>query len=151
MYVKKKQNETKENILQEMMDLATKPANDAVCLAYLPQEDWGSSGKLGLVGITEFKRNANGTVELKLTDRMTVLEKLLDRLEGDGQDKAAAFFKVLEAPPTRPESGQQSRRCYSKQSPPSSAWCSSCGTRVLPMRTRMPFSAMARCEAAKPY
>ena len=108
--MKKTRIATKENILQEMMALATKPANDAVRLAYLPREDCESIAKLDLVGLTEFKRNANGTVELKLTDRMMVLEKLLDRLEGDSQDKAAAFFKALEAPPPLPEPDGQSRR-----------------------------------------
>ena len=89
---------SREGILREMMTLAQRPANDAVRLAYLPQDEWADISRLELGGLTEFKRNANGTVELKLTDRMMVLEKLLDRLEDSREDKAEAFLKALEAP-----------------------------------------------------
>jgi hypothetical protein len=79
--------------------------NDAVLLAYLGEGQAQEIRKLDLTGLTEFKRNANGTVEIKLTDRMTVLEALMERLEEDRETGAAAFMKALEgaSAPTGPE------------------------------------------------
>lgn len=93
---------TRKAILRQMMDLACRPVNDAVRLAYLDGER--ELDRLDLTALTEFKRNANGTVEIKLTDRVSVLETLLNLLDAGKEDQAAAFFRALEAPdPSGPE------------------------------------------------
>lgn len=103
--MKRRRKVTREEILRQMMDLATRPANDAVRLAYLPTERECDIWELDLSGVTEFKRSGNGTVELKLTNRLAVLEKLAELVKDD-QGAAAAFFRALDAPgeenPARP-------------------------------------------------
>lgn len=95
---------TRSQVLKQMMELAMGSANDAVKLAYLPEERQEEIGALNLTCLTEFKRNGNGTVEVKLTDRVAVLEKLLEQMQEEDQS-AAAFFQALEQP-----EGERSRR-----------------------------------------
>ena len=88
---------SRKEVLQRMMELAVGNANDAVKLAYLSEEQWEDIGGLNLGCLTEFKRNANGTVEVKLADRAAVLEKLLDQLKEEAGGPAA-FLSALEQP-----------------------------------------------------
>ena len=74
-------------VLEQMMALAAGAANDVV---------------------TEFKRNSSGAVEVKLTDRAAVLEKLLEQLKDEENRGAAAFLEALDRPQA-PE-GMCSRR-----------------------------------------
>lgn len=84
----------RQEVLQKMLELAAGPANDAVKLAYLSGEE--EIGALELGCLTEFRRNSNGSVEVKLTDRAAVLVKLLEQLK-DEESGAAAFLQALEA------------------------------------------------------
>ena len=68
----------REQLLEAMRALACARVNDAVKLAYLPEEEWGTIGQLDLSALTEFRRSGAGTVELKFTDRMKALERLLE-------------------------------------------------------------------------
>ncbi len=96
--MKKEKELSKDAVLREMLAMATRPVNDALRLAFLPQEREGEIKKLDLGGLTEFRRNANGTVEIKFTDRLAVLEALLRRLEEADKsfDGTAAFLRALE-------------------------------------------------------
>lgn len=86
----------RKKLLRQMERLARGRVNDAVKLAFLDGERTGEIDRLDLSPLTEFKRSANGAVEIKLTDRLAVLEKLLDQA-GDGKrDQAEAFFRALE-------------------------------------------------------
>lgn len=91
----------RQQVLREMMDLAMGRANDAVKLAYLDQDGLGQIDGLDLRCLTEFKRSSNGAVEVKLTDRVAVLEKLLEqqKAEEDGL-----------GPSWRPWTGRRPRR-----------------------------------------
>ena len=91
-------------VLEQMMALAAGAANDVVKLAYLTQE----IDTLDLGCLTEFKRNSSGAVEVKLTDRAAVLEKLLEQLKDEENRGAAAFLEALDRPQA-PE-GMCSRR-----------------------------------------
>ena len=91
-------------VLEQMMALAAGGANDVVKLAYLTQE----IDTLDLGCLTEFKRNSSGAVEVKLTDRAAVLEKLLEQLKDEENRGAAAFLEALDRPQA-PE-GMCSRR-----------------------------------------
>ena len=48
-------------------------------------EELGGLDKLDLSAVTEFKRNHNGTVELKFVDRLAALQWLLERVGEDPQ------------------------------------------------------------------
>ena len=47
---------TREELLRRMWSLASARANDAVKLAFLPEEQMGAIGKLDLAALTELKR-----------------------------------------------------------------------------------------------
>ena len=99
-------------VLRTMMELAAGDANDAVKLAYLSQEDRALIDKLDLGCLTEFKRNANGSVEVKLADRAAVLVKLLEQLKEEETGGPAAFLQALDQAAQRVEGpeGMVSRR-----------------------------------------
>lgn len=98
MRLKAKKNVERQEVLRKMMDLAAGAANDAVKLAYLSGEDQEAIDQLELGCLTEFRRNSNGTVEVKLTDRAAVLVKLLEQMKEDSNGSGpAAFLKALEA------------------------------------------------------
>ena len=82
---------------RQMLQLAQARVNDAVKLAYLQEEETQRIDGLDLTALKEFKRSANGVVELKFIDRLGVARQLLERLPGeDRHDPAAAFFQVAE-------------------------------------------------------
>lgn len=72
-------------VLREIQKLAQSKANDAVRLAFMSGEELGGLEKLDLSAVTEFKRNSNGTVELKFVDRLAALQWLLERVGEDAQ------------------------------------------------------------------
>lgn len=93
---KKSRAPRREEILQEMCALAGGRVNDAVRLAYLAQEQADQIGQLDLMALKEFKRSPAGAVELKLTDRMEVLVKVLELLDREDQETGAGFLRALE-------------------------------------------------------
>lgn len=106
--MKRAKQVNRQEVLRQMMELAAGQANDAVRLAYLTEEEQEAIGGLNLTCLTEFKRNANGTVEVKLADRAAILVKLLEQMKEDGTDGPAAFLQALDRP-AAPE-GMCSRR-----------------------------------------
>ena len=78
-------------LLHRMERLAQCRVNDAVKLAFL---DEGQLEKIDGLELGEFKRSGNGAVELKLVDRVAVLEKLVE-LSGGQENKAEEFFRAL--------------------------------------------------------
>ena len=91
----RKRNVDRKAVLQQMMALAAGRANDAVKLAYLPEEALETLSRLDLGCLTEFKRSSNGAVEVKLTDRAAVLVKLLEQLKDAEGSGTAAFLEAL--------------------------------------------------------
>ena len=96
--MKKSRKVDRQEVMRRMMELAVGEANDAVKLAYLAEENREIIDGLKLGCLTEFKRNSNGTVEVKLADRAAVLEKLLEQLKEEENAGAAAFLQALERP-----------------------------------------------------
>lgn len=86
---------SREEILGKMCAIAQAAANDPVRLAYLTQEQADEIAGLDLTALTEFKRSANGAVEIKLTDRLEVLEKVMAMLNGDGASQGERFLRAL--------------------------------------------------------
>ena len=82
---------TPEDTVRRMTELAFGRANDCVRLALDPAADVDS---LDLSLLQEITRNDKGTVEIRLIDRLRVLERLL-ALDRGGEDEATAFFRAM--------------------------------------------------------
>lgn len=83
---KQEKERRRERLMRQMQGLANARVNDAVKLAYLTQEQMELIDELDLTALTEFKRNGNGAVEIKFSDRMKVMERLLELTkESDGE------------------------------------------------------------------
>ena len=87
---------TREQILKRMWALANVKAADAVSMACFPEEQWGEAKKLDLDGLTEFRRGANGVIELKFVDRGKLLERLLDAVDHSGEEQITRFLQAME-------------------------------------------------------
>ena len=87
---------TREEILGHMWKLANAGATDAVRMACFPEEEWGDVKKMDLDGVTEFKRGANGVIELKFVDRGKLLERLLDAVDHSGAEQVDRFLRAME-------------------------------------------------------
>ncbi len=79
-----------------MWKLASTGANDAVKLACFPEAEAEKLGKLKLDPLVEFKRGANGVIELKFADRTRLLERLLDAVDQAGEEQVDRFLQAME-------------------------------------------------------
>lgn len=86
---------TREEILGRMWTLANASAADAVRVACFPEE-WGNGKKVKLDAVTEFKRGANGVIELRFVDRGRLLERLLDACDHSGEEQVERFLRAME-------------------------------------------------------
>lgn len=86
----------REQLLEQMRALACARVNDAVKLAYLPEEEREAIGKLDLSALIEFRRSGAGTVELKFADRMKALERLLELSGPSGEEQLNSLFRRME-------------------------------------------------------
>ena len=86
----------REQLLEQMRALACAKVNDAVKLAYLPEEEREAIGKLDLSALIEFRRSGAGTVELKFADRMKALERLLEMSGPSGEEQLDSLFRRME-------------------------------------------------------
>ncbi|MEG0825265.1 MAG: XRE family transcriptional regulator [Oscillospiraceae bacterium] len=91
------QGALRQELTNRLFHIATGSVNDAVKLAFIAPEPgaWAELEGLDLTALSEFKRNSAGSVEMKLVDRVAVLEKLLELQGADGAG-AEAFLKALE-------------------------------------------------------
>lgn len=86
----------REQLLEQMRALACAKVNDAVKLAYLPEEEREAIGELDLSALIEFRRSGAGTVELKFADRMKALERLLELSGPSGEEQLDLLFRRME-------------------------------------------------------
>ena len=86
----------REQLLEQMRALACAKVNDAVKLAYLPEEEREAIGKLDLSALIEFRRSGAGTVELKFADRMKALARLLELSGPRGEEQLDSLFRRME-------------------------------------------------------
>lgn len=86
----------RKQLLEQMRALACARVNDAVKLAYLPEEEREAIGKLDLSALIEFRRSGAGTVELKFADRMKALEQLLELSGPSGEEQLDSLFRRME-------------------------------------------------------
>lgn len=83
----------KNVILNQIRRLAGSRANDAIQLAFIEERELEKVEELDLSALTEFKRNSNGTVEMKFLDRVAALEWLAERCD---DPRAARLYEALE-------------------------------------------------------
>ena len=83
---------SRSDVTRQLAELAFGKANDCVRLAL---EDDPNLGRLDLSLLSEVKRNDKGTVEIKLIDRLRVLEQLAQVAGEDTQD-LEAFLLALQ-------------------------------------------------------
>ena len=82
----------KEDVLRGLAQLAFGKVNDCVKLAL---EDGTELDQLDLTLLSEVKKTDKGLVEVKLVDRLKVLE-LLARIAGEDKNGAEEFLKALQ-------------------------------------------------------
>lgn len=82
----------RRRVLEKACELACGKINDAVKLAYLSEEDLSVLDSLDLSALSGIHRAANGGVELKMTDRLKLIEMILSATEPepDGSKSGAA-------------------------------------------------------------
>lgn len=90
----------RDALMRRLQGLLEMRANDAVKLAYLSEQQMDLIDGLDLTGMAEFKRNSNGTVEVKFTDRIKVAEQIFAMLQSADKEqdgaKLEAFFNTLD-------------------------------------------------------
>lgn len=87
-----------EDVTRRLFQLAYGRANDCVRLAMAGTELPGELDRLDLSLLAEVRRSEKGAVEIKLLDRLAVLEQLDRRLSREtGGDPAAALLQALGA------------------------------------------------------
>ena len=84
----------REDVIEALKEIAFGRVNRGVELTYLSEPTAQLIRKMDL--LAEFKRNGNGTVEVKFVDRVKALSALYDMLGGGDADEAAEFLQALE-------------------------------------------------------
>lgn len=87
---------TREDVIRRLVQLGFRSGKE--CMEIFEGQREG----IDLSLVSEIKRNSNGTVEMKLIDRVAVLKLLLELLKGEEADGAEAFLRSLQA-----EEGQE--------------------------------------------
>ena len=83
----------RDSILEALARIALSKPNDAVALALAPREQHVPG--LDLWGVSEFKVNSAGAVEVKFADRVKAIGLLLE-CAGGGEDGLNALLEALE-------------------------------------------------------
>lgn len=81
--------------MQQMCDIARVRVNDVVRLAYLTEEQADQIDGLDLTALREFKRSPSGTVEIKLADRVEVLEKVMELMSEGELSRGEQFLQAF--------------------------------------------------------
>ena len=86
------------DVLRRLGEIAMGRCNDAVKLTFMDPDALGLSAIDGmdLTMVSEFKRSANGAVEVKFHNRLEALSLLLEQAEGQGlRPEAMSFLNAL--------------------------------------------------------
>ena len=86
----------REDVIEALKKIAFGRVNRGVELTYLSEPTAQLIRKMDLSAVAEFKRNANGTVEVKFVDRVKA-RSALNEMRGAGDaNEAAEFLEALE-------------------------------------------------------
>ena len=86
----------REDVIEALKKIAFGRVNRGVELTYLSEPTAQLIRKMDLSAVAEFKRNANGTVEVKFVDRVKALSALYEMLGAGDANEAAEFLEALE-------------------------------------------------------
>ena len=86
----------REDVIEALKEIAFGRVNCGVELAYLEDPTAERIRKMDLSTVAEFKRGANGAVEIKFVDRVKALGALYEMLGGGDENEAAEFLQALE-------------------------------------------------------
>ena len=86
----------REDIVEALKKIAFGRANHGVELAYLEKATPQRVQRMDLSAVAEFKRSANGAVEVKFVDRVKALGVLYEMLGSGGEDETEEFLRALE-------------------------------------------------------
>ena len=86
----------REDVIEALKEIAFGRVNRGVELAYLEDPTAERIRKMDLSTVAEFKRGANGAVEIKFVDRVKALGALYEMLGGGDENEAAEFLQALE-------------------------------------------------------
>ncbi len=86
------------DVINRIGNMAFGKANDAVKLVFLDPESKEQIDKLDLSMVSEVKRGSNGVVEVKLINRIALLELLAGLTAPQTQkgDEAESFFTAMD-------------------------------------------------------
>ena len=85
-----------EDVIEALKKIAFGKANHGVELAYLEKATPQRVQRMDLSAVAEFKRGANGAVEVKFVDRVKALSVLYEMLGSGGEDETEEFLQALE-------------------------------------------------------
>ena len=128
----------REDVLRRLAELAFGQPNDCVRLALEEIQDLKG---LDLSLLSEIKRSDKGMMEIRLIDRVKVLERLEQAMDGDG-DGMGELRRAL---------GSGEEPGATPGFPRSSAGPCSGGSRAGRMPGSRPSSAMGRCAPGRPW
>ena len=96
------------DVINRIGNLAFGKANDAVKLVFLDPESREEIDKLDLSMVSEIKRGANGVVEVKLLNRIALLELLAGLTAPQSQrgNEAESFFTAMDKAAARLSPGE---------------------------------------------
>ena len=81
----------REDIVEALKKIAFGRANHGVELAYLEKATPQRVQRMDLSAVAEFKRSANGAVEVKFVDRVKALGVLYEMLGSGGEDETEEY------------------------------------------------------------
>ena len=90
------EGDLRKTLIEEIRHLAFGGANDAVKLAFLPEDGLDCLDGLDLTALRSLRRLSNGTVELELIDRIKLIELLLSAGQGGENGGAGNLIRALD-------------------------------------------------------
>lgn len=86
------------DVIGQIRELAFGRSNDAVKLLFLEPDQMDVVDKLDLRMVSEIKRGSGGTLEIKLVNRLALLELLIGLLSGSESEssEAESFFRAMD-------------------------------------------------------
>ena len=90
------EGDLRKTLIEEIRRLAFGGANDAVKLAFLPEDALDCLGGLDLTALRSLRRLSNGTVEIEFIDRIKLIELLLSAGQDGENGGAGSLIQALD-------------------------------------------------------